>query len=50
MNQSLINPQAAAFSRIVVEGANGQTFRQACESGLSCKEVRQASILHRAEG
>jgi hypothetical protein len=46
---ALIDPRAAAFSRIVMEGANGRSFREACEAGLTCKEVRIASRLHRAD-
>ena len=45
MNNTLISPAAAAFSRLVTEGASGEAVNQAREAGLSMSEFRLAVSL-----
>ena len=45
MNNALISPEAAAFSRLVTEGAHSQAVNQAREAGLSMSEFRLAVSL-----
>jgi len=46
---TLYSSKAAAYSRLVTEGLNGQTANQARNAGLKVREVRQAVELHRCK-
>ena len=45
LNLSLVSPAAAAFSRLVTEGAHSQAVNQAREAGLTVGEFRLAVSL-----
>ena len=49
MNNSLISPAAAAFSRLVTEGGDSQAIQDACNAGLSYADAMLALSLYGEE-